>query len=84
MKEHSHCALLAHRAAGNEPAFLADGSPAPLPRDRDLDSGVVRRVEPATGASLIVSAPSIDAGTIARFAEFDRAMQARDGLDEVD
>jgi heme a synthase len=66
-------ALLAHRAAGREPAFLADGTPAPLPRDPDLDSGVVRRVEPATGASLIVSAPAIDAGTIARFAEFDRA-----------
>ena len=66
-------ALLAHLAAGREPAFLADGTPAPLPRDRDLDSGVVRRPEAATGASLIVSSPAIDAGTVVRFAEFDRA-----------
>jgi hypothetical protein len=64
-------ALLAHRAAGREPAYLADPAPAPLPRDRD--SGVVRRPEPATGASLIVSSPAIDAGTVARFAELDRA-----------
>ena len=68
-------ALLAHRAAGTEPAILADRTPAPLPRDRDADNdaGVVRRTEPATGASLIVSAPAVDASTVARFAEFDRA-----------
>ena len=66
-------ALLAHRAAGREPAYLADAAPSSLPRDRDLDSGVVRRTEPATGASLIVSSPAIDATTVARFAELDRA-----------
>ena len=66
-------ALLAHRAAGREPAFLADPTPAPFPRDRERDSGVVRRPEPATGASLIVSSPAIDASTVARFGELDRA-----------
>lgn len=66
-------ALLAHRAAGPEPAYLADRTPAPVPRARDLGSGVVRRTEPATGASLIVSSPAIDASAVARFAELDRA-----------
>lgn len=66
-------ALLARRAAGREPAFLADAPPAPFPRDRDRESGAVRRPEAATGASLIVSSPAIDAGTVARFAELDRA-----------
>jgi heme A synthase len=65
-------ALLAHRAAASEPAPLAAGAPVPLPDGRDIDAGVVRRAEPATGASLIV-APSIDAGTVSRFADFDRA-----------
>ena len=65
-------ALLAHRAAGSEPATLGYGSPSPLPRDQDVDSGAVRRAEPTTGAALIVS-PAIDASTVARFAEFERA-----------
>ena len=66
-------ALLAHRAAGSEPAPLAAPSPEPLPRGRDADSGVVRRTEPVTGAALIVSAHALDASTVARFAELDRA-----------
>ena len=65
-------AALAHRAAGNEPAFLLDGSPAPATRDRDGQERVVRRPEPATGASLLVS-PTIDAEAIARFGEIERA-----------
>jgi len=66
-------ALLAHRATGSEPASLVAGSPVPLPDDRDVDAGVVRRAEPATGASLIVAPAAIDASTVSRFSEFDRA-----------
>ena len=66
-------ASLANRAAGREPAVLMTGSPGPVPADRDGDR-VVRRPEPVTaGSPLMVSSPSIDAGTIARFGEFERA-----------
>lgn len=70
-------AALAHRAAGSEPAILRAGAPDMLPVDRDGESRVVRRPEPVTGASaLVVTSPAIDAGTVARFGELERAGRA--------
>ena len=70
-------AALAQRAAGADPATLRDGAPDPLPLDRDLASGTVRRAEPVTaGSALVVAAPAIDAGAIARLAEIERAARS--------
>ena len=67
-------AALAQRAAGSDPATLRESAPDPVPLDRDLESGAVRRAEPATGASaLVVAAPAVDSEAIARFAEVERA-----------
>ncbi len=69
-------AVLAHRAAGSDPARLRGRSPESLPADRDRggDGRVVRTTEPVTGASLVMLAPAgLDADAVARFAEFDRS-----------
>ena len=69
-------AVLAHRAAGSEPAALPARSPDLLPTDRDRggDERFVRTAEPVTGASVVMVAPAaLDADAIARFGELDRA-----------
>lgn len=67
-------ATLAHRAAGSDPAVRHAGAPQPIPADGDRDAGAVRRAEPPTaGSPLVLGAPSIDAATVARFADLDRA-----------